>query len=152
MTGKDGDTPNEAPDAAHYIVSLAQELGELAKTHELEALAYFLIWPGWKLTKSANAAKARRRSAVSRARPGRRRAIPSPAMSSSKSTIRTTAGELFDSRIKWSICTGAGPSKLTMRARSSCAGSTVSPAAPSGGLDCGSRAGRLLLLHDRTQD
>jgi hypothetical protein len=37
MTGKDGDTPNGAPAAAHYIGSLAQELAELAKTHELEA-------------------------------------------------------------------------------------------------------------------
>jgi hypothetical protein len=42
MTGKDGDTSNEAPAAAHYIASLAQELAELAKTHELEALAYIL--------------------------------------------------------------------------------------------------------------
>jgi hypothetical protein len=41
MTGKDGDPPNETPAAAHYIdiASLAQELAELAKTHELEALA-----------------------------------------------------------------------------------------------------------------
>jgi hypothetical protein len=42
MIGKDGDRPNEVPDAAHYIASLAQELAELAKTHELEALAYIL--------------------------------------------------------------------------------------------------------------
>ena len=42
MTSKDGDTPNGAPAAAHYIGSLAQELAELAKTHELEALAYIL--------------------------------------------------------------------------------------------------------------
>jgi hypothetical protein len=43
MTGKDGDTPNGAPgSAAHYIASLAQELAELAKSHELETLAYIL--------------------------------------------------------------------------------------------------------------
>jgi hypothetical protein len=42
MTGKDSDTPNEVPEAAHYIASLAQELAELAKSHELETLAYIL--------------------------------------------------------------------------------------------------------------
>ncbi|HEY1745757.1 MAG TPA: hypothetical protein VGG11_03185 [Xanthobacteraceae bacterium] len=42
MTGNDGDTPNEAPDAAHYIASLAQELAALAKSHELGTLAYIL--------------------------------------------------------------------------------------------------------------
>ncbi len=62
-------------------------------------------------------------------------------MSSSSSTIRTTAGELLDSLIRSSICTGAGPSKPTMRARSPAAGSTVSAAAPSVEVDCGSRAG-----------
>jgi hypothetical protein len=42
MTGKDSDTPNEVPEAAHYIASLAQELAELAKSQELETLAYIL--------------------------------------------------------------------------------------------------------------
>jgi hypothetical protein len=30
------------PEAAHYIASLAQELAELAKSHEMETLAYIL--------------------------------------------------------------------------------------------------------------
>ena len=38
MTSKDG----EVPEAAHYIASLAQELAELAKSHEMETLAYIL--------------------------------------------------------------------------------------------------------------
>ena len=42
MTEKDGGTPTGVSDAAHYIASLAQELSELAKSHELEALAYIL--------------------------------------------------------------------------------------------------------------
>jgi hypothetical protein len=42
MTGKDGEPPNETPHAAHYIASLTQELAELAKSHEFEALAYIL--------------------------------------------------------------------------------------------------------------
>ena len=31
-----------APEAAHYIASLADELAQLAKSHDLEALAYIL--------------------------------------------------------------------------------------------------------------
>jgi hypothetical protein len=42
MTNMDGQTRNDAPDAAHYIASLTQELSELAKSHEFEALAYIL--------------------------------------------------------------------------------------------------------------
>jgi len=42
MTGKDGGKPNGVPDAAHYIASLTEELVELAKSYELEALAYIL--------------------------------------------------------------------------------------------------------------
>jgi len=42
MRGRDGGTPNGLPDAAHYIASLTQELAELAKSYELEALAYIL--------------------------------------------------------------------------------------------------------------
>jgi hypothetical protein len=42
MTGKNGGTRNEVPDAAHYIASLAQELADLAKSHELATLAYIL--------------------------------------------------------------------------------------------------------------
>jgi hypothetical protein len=40
--GTNGRTPNEAPDAAHYIASLVQELAALAKSHEFDALAYIL--------------------------------------------------------------------------------------------------------------
>jgi len=42
MSESDGGTPNGVPDAAHYIASLTQELAELAKSHELETLAYIL--------------------------------------------------------------------------------------------------------------
>jgi hypothetical protein len=42
MTESDGGSPAGAPGAAHYIASLTQELAELAKTYELEALAYIL--------------------------------------------------------------------------------------------------------------
>jgi hypothetical protein len=42
MAGNDGDSPNQVPDAAHYIASLAHELADLAKSHELETLAYIL--------------------------------------------------------------------------------------------------------------
>jgi hypothetical protein len=41
---RDGDdgTPDGVPGAAQYIASLTQELAELAKSHDLEALAYIL--------------------------------------------------------------------------------------------------------------
>jgi hypothetical protein len=42
MAGKDGGTAKGAPGAAQYIASLTQELAELAKSYELEALAYIL--------------------------------------------------------------------------------------------------------------
>ena len=42
MREGDGATPNGVPGAAHYIASLTQELAELAKSYELEALAYIL--------------------------------------------------------------------------------------------------------------
>jgi hypothetical protein len=42
MTITDGQTRDDAPTAAHYIASLTQELAELAKSHEFEALAYIL--------------------------------------------------------------------------------------------------------------
>jgi hypothetical protein len=42
MREGDGGTPNGVPGAAHYIASLTQELAELAKSYELEALAYIL--------------------------------------------------------------------------------------------------------------
>ena len=46
-----------------------------------------------------------------------------PAISSSSSTVRTTAGEVRDSRTRSSSATGVGPSRPTMRLRSSSAGS-----------------------------
>ena len=51
-----------------------------------------------------------------------------PAISSSNSTVRTIAGEVRDSRTRSSIATGVGPSRPTMRARSSSPGSTSSGA------------------------
>jgi hypothetical protein len=42
MRANDGGTPSGVPGAAQYIASLTQELAELAKSHELEALAYIL--------------------------------------------------------------------------------------------------------------
>ena len=42
MNERDGGTANGVPSAAHYIASVTQELAELAKNYELEALAYIL--------------------------------------------------------------------------------------------------------------
>jgi hypothetical protein len=42
MTGSDGGMPSGVPGAARYIASLTQELAEIAKSYELEALAYIL--------------------------------------------------------------------------------------------------------------
>jgi hypothetical protein len=42
MRDSDGGASNAVPSAAHYIASLTQELAELAKGYELEALAYIL--------------------------------------------------------------------------------------------------------------
>ncbi len=42
MTGNDGDTPNEAPDAAHYIASLRRNSRRSPRVHELGTLAYIL--------------------------------------------------------------------------------------------------------------
>jgi len=42
MAGNDGGTAGGVPGAARYIASLSQELAELAKSYQLEALAYIL--------------------------------------------------------------------------------------------------------------
>jgi hypothetical protein len=42
MREGDGGMPDGVPGAAHYISSLTEELAKLAKSHELEALAYIL--------------------------------------------------------------------------------------------------------------
>ncbi len=41
MTSDDG-RKSDAPSAAHYIASLVEELAQLAKSHDLDALAYIL--------------------------------------------------------------------------------------------------------------
>jgi hypothetical protein len=42
MPSEDGSKPGDAPEAAQYIASFAEELARLAKSHELDALAYIL--------------------------------------------------------------------------------------------------------------
>jgi len=42
MTGGNGRSEDGAPSAALYIGSLADELARLAKSHDLDALAYIL--------------------------------------------------------------------------------------------------------------